>query len=195
MVKVYIGEGDTQEIFLIPKSEVDRRPSLSDPKIGCTQPMDDGTTRLDLPCFRTFTSDQFRLVAEFLSTGKFGHPSVNPTNRDECLDNCMSAWEVADRMVLEDLLDLVVVKIRETRPWGLEEIIIMAKEVYKEEGSALGAHAGMKEMIADAIADNFQALAMDYGAIFFDSWNALPELQRDVLKKLSKRAEKKLSEE
>ena len=193
-MKVYIGEGPSQHIFLIPKCEIDKRPSLSDPKIGCIQPMDDGTTRLDLPCFREFSPERFGLVAEFLSTGKFGHPSVNPQNRDRYLEQCIQAWMIADRMVLEDLLDLVVVKIQETRPWTLQEVMPLAGMVYEEEGSALQAYTTMKEMTAEAVADNFQAVALEYREVFWRSFNELPELQRDVYRLLLERAERKISE-
>lgn len=197
MVKVYVGEGEYEEEFIIPKPEIDRRPSLSDPQIGCTTMMNDGTLKLDSPCFRSFHPDDFRFVAEFLSTGKFGRSFVahdNEEGKREMFAECAVTWAIADRLVLEDLLDHIVAKIQQTRPWGMVETWWFAKTVYQTEGSALEAYTVMKDMIAEAIADDFHELAIAYGSEFIGPLRELPELQRDVYKRLTAKAEAKLEE-
>lgn len=196
MVKVYVGEGDQEQEFLIPRCELDKRPSLSDPKIGCIITAADGTPKLSSPCLRSFPPDDFRFVAEFLSTGTFGLSVLE----DDGLSNglmfaeCVAAWKIADRLVIEDLLDLIVVKIQQTLPWDRDDAWTLAKIVYETEGSPLKAYASMKGLVAEGVADNLLDLAVTQGEYFVEPLRELPELQRDVYKRLMERAEAKLAE-
>lgn len=192
MVRIRVGEGEEEQEFLVPKSEVDKRPSLSDAKIGCVSMTDDGTPRLDLPCLRDFNAEDFRFVAEFLSTGKFGYTVIDDDNRSAALAECAATWPIADRLVLEDLLDRIVVKVQQTQPWGPEEAWILAMIVYQDEGSALDAYVTMKEALSGFIADNFHAMGIQLGADFFIPMKNLPELERDVYKRLFQKAEERL---
>ncbi|KAF1978340.1 hypothetical protein BU23DRAFT_498278 [Bimuria novae-zelandiae CBS 107.79] len=192
MVKIHVGEGEQEQEFLVPKAEIEKRPSLSHAQIGCMTTAEDGTPQLDLPCFRQFDPEDFRYVAEFLSTGTFGHTSVDESNRDDVFVECAAAWPIADRLVLEDFLDLIVVKVRQTRPWHFEESWALAKIVYQEEGSALDAYVAMKEMLAESIAENFYTMALQLGAEFLGPLQQLPELRRDVHKRLFDNAQSQL---
>ncbi|KAL1610275.1 hypothetical protein SLS60_001940 [Paraconiothyrium brasiliense] len=192
MVKVYVGEND--EEFLIPRLEIDRRPHLSDAKIGCVATMDDGTTRLDLPCLKDFDPVDFRFVAEFLSTGQFGHSVINERNRDRAIAECAAAWPIADQIVLEDLLDHIIAKVQQARPWQPEEAWFFALIVYETPGTPLEAYRLMKDMIAKSLADNLFELIRRLDEDFICRFQKLPELQRDVYRKLVEKAEQRVDE-
>ncbi|KAJ4349895.1 uncharacterized protein N0V89_008515 [Didymosphaeria variabile] len=192
MVKVYVGEQEDE--FLIPRLEIDRRPHLSDVKIGCVATMDDGTTRLDLQCLKDIDPVDFRFVAEFLSTGQFGHSVINEHNRDKAIAECAAAWPIADQIVLEDLLDHIVAKVQQARPWQPEEAWFFALMVYETAGTPLEAYRCMKDMIAKSMADNLFELIRRLDEGFLRRFQKLPELERDVYRILGERAEQKLDE-
>jgi hypothetical protein len=52
----------------------------------------------------------------------------------------------------------------------------------------------MKGLVAESIAVNFLDLAVTQGGYFIEPLRELPELQRDVYKRLMERAEAKLAE-
>jgi hypothetical protein len=190
MVKIHVGAQD--EEFLIPKSEVDKLPFLSDAKIGCMATMDDGTSRLDLQCLTDFDPEHFRFVAEFVSTGQFGHSIVNEQTRGVVLEECAAAWPIADRIVLEDLLDYIVNKVQQVQlRW--DEAWFLALMVYKTSGTPLVAYKLMKDLLVETIADNFLYYVYQHGDQVTGPLRGLPELQRDVYRTLLEIAEKEVN--
>ncbi|KAF2444814.1 hypothetical protein P171DRAFT_283875 [Karstenula rhodostoma CBS 690.94] len=192
MVKVHVGEQDDE--FLIPKLEVEKLPFLSDAKIGCISTMEDGTLRLDLQCLKDFDPNDFRFVAEFLSTGQFGHSIVDEETREAVLQECVDAWPIADRIVLEDMLDHIVTKVQQAQLQLWEEAWVLALLVYETPGTPLGAYKLMKEFLVEMLAANFLEKVYDYGAVVIDRLRDLPELQRDVYKRLLATAEQQVNE-
>jgi hypothetical protein len=191
MVKIHVGAQN--EEFLIPKSEVDKLPFLSDAKIGCMATMDDGTSRLDLQCLTDFDPEHFRFVAEFLSTGQFGHSIVNEQTSEVVVQECAATWPIADRIVLEDLLDHIVKKVQQAQlQW--DEAWFLALMVYETSGTPLNAYKLMKEHLVEVIADNFLYYVYEHGDKVTEPLRGLPELQRDVYRRLLESTEKEVNE-
>ncbi|KAL5388429.1 hypothetical protein DPSP01_003003 [Paraphaeosphaeria sporulosa] len=196
LVKVHVGTGNDE--FLIPKSEVEKLPFLSDPQIGCMSTMDDGTSRLDLQCLQDFDPAHFRFVAEFLSTGQFGHSIVNEQTREAVLEECADAWPIADRIVLEDMLDHIVAKVQQAQVQEWELAWALALIVYETSGTPLDAYKLMKELLVEVIAADFLAkvdtYATEHGNDIIDHLRDLPELERDIYRRLLETAEQRVGE-
>lgn len=192
MIKVYVGAHNDE--FLIPRAEIERLPFLSDAKIGCIAVMEDGTSRLDLQCLTEFDPDHFRFVAEFLSTGQFGHTVINEETRQAVLEECAVAWPIADRIVLEDMLDYIVTKVQQAQLREWEEAWVVGLTVYETSGTPLGAYKLMKELLVKVIATNFLEKVYEYGDEIIGRLRDLPELQRDVYRILLETAEHQVNE-
>lgn len=197
MVKVHVG-GNGDE-FLIPKAELEKYPFLSDSKIGCISTMDDWTLRLNMPCLQDFDPAHFTLVAEFLSTGRFGHSIVNEETRETVIIECLEAWPIADRMVLEDMLDNIVTKVQQAEVQEWEEAWHLALKVYETPGTPLNAYKLMKDMLVDVIALEFIIRIAAYDSKdsndIVEELREFPELERDIYKRLLQTAEQRLSED
>lgn len=148
-----------------------------------------------MPALLTISPDDFRYAADYLSTGTFGIRVIDDGNRDTAMAECMAAWEVADRLGMEDLLDLVIAKSRQAMPWSLEEVSVYASIVYRTADSLLDSHATMKYMLAEFIAENFYDYLDQFGEMFTTGMRKFPELERDVFKKLADLADKRLQAE
>lgn len=167
---------------------------LSDAQIGCITRMDDGTSRIDLPCLKDFNPEDFKFVAQFLSTGQFGHSVITEDTRADVIAECAAAWPIADRMVLEDLLDHIVEKLQKAQPWQPEETWILALMVYETSDTLLKAYTTMKEMLAASLADNFYDMILRHGQGFLGPLQEIPELKRDIYRVLFETAEQQLHE-
>ncbi|KAF9740168.1 hypothetical protein PMIN02_002730 [Paraphaeosphaeria minitans] len=196
LVKVHVGTRNDE--FLIPKSEVEKLPFLSDPQIGCMSITEDGTLRLDLQCLHDFDPAHFRFVAEFLSTGQFGHSIVDEQTREAVLEECADAWPIADRIVLEDMLDYIVTKVQQAQVQEWELAWTLALMVYETSGTPLNAYKIMKELLVEVIADDFlakvDAYATEHGNDIIDHLRDLPELERDIYRRLLEAAEQRVGE-
>ena len=155
--------------------------------------MEDGTYRIGLPCLEDFHRDDFRFVAEFLQTGRFGYSVIDDENRREALAQCAAAWEIGDRLGMEDLLEHIAEKLEHIRPWELEDAFIFATIVYMTPDALLDGHGRVKRLLTDFLAENFYDLAQRHGNSFTDRLQKVPELERDIHLKMVEWAEQKMS--
>ncbi|KAJ4304999.1 hypothetical protein N0V90_000527 [Kalmusia sp. IMI 367209] len=185
--------GKEREPFFIPLAEVQKRPYLSNDKIGCLTTMEDGTYRINLPCLEEFHRDDFGFVADFLQTGRFGYSVIDDENRREALAQCAAAWEIGDRLGMEDLLEHIAEKLEQLRPWELEDAFIFATIVYMTPDALLDGHERVKRLLTDFLAENFYDLARKHGDSFTYRLQKVPELERDIHLKMVELAEQKMS--
>jgi len=162
---------------------------------GRLQLKGDRAWSLVMPGLEAITPDDFQFAAEYLSTGNFGTRTIDDDNRDTAMAECITAWEAADRLGMEDLLELVVDKSKQTMPWTYEEVSYFSGIVYRMAGSLLDSHETMKDLLADYIANNYYDILESFGDIFTTGMRKIPELERDVFKKLVASAERRMEAE
>jgi hypothetical protein len=175
--------GPDEEPFHILKSEVDRREYFANNSLGanCMVKLGKNKWSFQRPCLQNIDPDDFRPVAEYLSTGSFGLQNFeNADQKDKAFASCCSAWRVADDLVMEDLLDYVVKKIDKLRPWGLLETLAFAEVVYMMEGAPLPAYRQMKFALSELVADNYLVYLREYPEIFGERMLRIPEFLDDV---------------
>jgi hypothetical protein len=148
-----------------------------------------------MPCLATMDPIDFEFAAEFLSTGDFGIRIVNDSNRDQAMAQCIAAWDVGEKLGMQDLLDRIVIKSQAAQPWNTEEVTIFSSVVYRAESFGFEAHDVMKNMLAKFMADNFYDMLEAFGRAFTEEMRKIPELERDVYARLRDIAEKRLEAE
>jgi hypothetical protein len=143
---------------------------------------------IKMTCMAEIDPADFKLAADYLYTGDFGHRIISEETRDEALDQCVAAWEVGEKMGMCDLLDHIVEKMKNLMPWAQEEVAVLAMMVYKINGAPLDAYQNIKDLISDYIADNFYDMIRDQAESFQEYLRNTKELARDVYGKMADRA-------
>lgn len=146
-----------------------------------------------MPFLKTVSPDEFQLIAEYLSHNDFGHKVITDDNREEAMAQCIAAWKIGERMGMADILDHIAEKIQRLVPWDFVEVVSFSTIVYQTTES-LG-HDMMKNLLTDFIVENYYDMIEDCGGIFLKRVQKLPELERDMHKKLAKRAGQKMVNE
>lgn len=162
------------------------------------EPVGDNTWELVHPRLAEISPEDFRLAAEFLSDGSFGIRDPDTEEQvAEAFAECMSAWKTAELLSMDDLLEHIVEKVRSTRPWwDLFNIMLFACFIYTNE-VPLDAHNDLKSLLSDFIAEHYDIYVEDdvLRAEFMTRLKQLPELKRDVLKKVVEQSEHRLGSE
>jgi hypothetical protein len=185
--------GPNEEPFHILKSEVDRREYFANNNLGanCMVKVGKNKWSFQRPCLQNIYPDDFRPVAEYLSTGSFGLRIFEDADqKDKAFADCCSAWRVADDLVMEDLLDYIVKKMEALRPWGLLETLAFAEVVYRMEGAPLPAYRLMKDALSELVADHYLVYLCEYPNIFGERMVQIPEFLDDVHRARAKKLEK-----
>lgn len=195
-VQIFVGpevEGDSsvdperkQHKFQLVKSHIWDRACFRDTVSARNYftPVGDNTWELRHPRLAEIDSEDFALVAEFLSDGDFGHR--NPEGQDQVgntFAECISAWRTAELLSLDDLLDHIVGKVRATRPWwDMVSVMAFACSVYQSE-VPLEAHVEMKAMLSEYIAESYDIYIEDdhLRGEFMARLRQLPDLKKHVL--------------
>jgi hypothetical protein len=175
--------GPEHETFHVLKSEVDRRKYFANNSLGANCMIKAGRNKWSFqrPCLQTIDPEDFKPVAEYLSTGGFGHRVIEDAEqKGKALIDCCSAWRVADALVMDDLLDYIVGKMERLRPWGLVETLAFAEVVYEMEGAPLPAYRRMKNVLSDLVAANYLEYLRDYPTAFGEHMVRIPEFLDDV---------------
>lgn len=183
--------------FQLMKHSVWDRPYFRDALAGKNYftPSGENTWELTHPRLDLVSPDDFRMVAEFLSDGDFG--VRDPQTEDQVAESfaeCIAAWKTAELLGMDDLLDFIVLKMRNARAWwDMFHVMVFACEIY-ESDVALDAHAEMKAMLSDAIAEDFDVYIEDdtLRGEFTTRLKQLPDLRRDVFSKAADQAERRL---
>ncbi|KZM18270.1 uncharacterized protein EKO05_0005135 [Ascochyta rabiei] len=206
-VQVFVGpkvEGDPeadperkQHRFQLMKCHVWERPYFRNAVSAHSYltPIGENTWELEHPRLSDILPDDFKLVAEFLSDGDFGHRLPQDEEQvAETFAQCISAWESAELLSMDDLLDHIVEKTRKTQPWwDMVNVMVFACSVYQSEMS-LQAHDEMKALLSEYIADFFYVYIGDdhLSGHFLARLQQLPELERDVFEKKAAQSNQRL---
>lgn len=175
--------GPNQEVFYILKSEIDRRQYFANNTLGANWMVKVGKNKWSFqrPCLQNIDPDDFRRVAEYLSTEKFGLQIIENTDqKDEAFAECFSVWGIADSLVIEDLLDHIVQKMETLKPWGQLEVLAFADEVYKTEDAPLLAYRMMKDALSRFVADHYLEYLRNHLTAFGERLVQIPEFLDDV---------------
>lgn len=171
--------GNPMERFPIPISAVEHRKHLM--KMGIMWRNKEGKMVVHTPSFASINPHYFRFVAEFLcNTGDFSVPesqNVEEDGADGLWETYGGVWTIAVDLCLEDLLELLVRKVKALRPWPLSERFTnFVSTVYADDTlpASLDGDIHMRELISKFVAqhahyDGFAALMKKY-----------PVLERDV---------------
>ncbi|XPS96267.1 hypothetical protein M3J09_005538 [Ascochyta lentis] len=158
-------------------------------------PVGENTWELQHPRLPDILPEDFRIVAEFLSDGDFGHRQPQDEEKvAETFAQSISAWKTADLLSMDDLLDHIVEKMRKAQPWwDMVNVMAFACIVYQSEIS-LQAHDEMKALLSDYIADVFYVYIGDdhLSGHFTARLQQLPELGRDVFTKMAAQSSRRL---
>jgi hypothetical protein len=159
------------------------------------EPIGENTWELIHPRLGDISPEDFRMVAEFLSDGSFGIRDPETEEQvAEAFAECMSAWKTAELLSMDDLLEHIVEKVRSTRPWwDLFNVMLFVCFIYDNE-VPLEAHNDFKNLLSDFIAEHYDIYIEDdvLRAEFMTRFKQLPELKRDVLKKIVEQSEQRL---
>ncbi|KAF1959936.1 hypothetical protein CC80DRAFT_591082 [Byssothecium circinans] len=187
--------GPDKKSFIIPKTEIDIRSYFSNLHHGLMRAKGVSGWTIDLPALPTLDPDDFSHAADFLMTGDFGLRIIADENRDQAFAECVSAWEVADALGMEDLLEYIACKMEHVMPWTSSEVLAFVAIVYRTSGAPLDGHERMKGLLTDFMADNWHEMVREFGVGLWRRVWRVPELERDVLGKVAVRAQRRMDAE
>ncbi|KAF2687267.1 hypothetical protein K458DRAFT_485517 [Lentithecium fluviatile CBS 122367] len=183
--------GPDKEPFSIPSAEIKRRLYFHNKHHGYMRAKGEQGWTIELPGLELVSPEDFRHVADFLSTGTFGHRVIDDNNRAEAMAQLVAAWEIAERYGMDDLLGHIVSKIEECMPWDPVEVLAFAIVVYGTEGSWLEEIENMKKMLTEYMAGNFYEMIEELPKDFLFRLRQIPELQRDVHRRIANNADER----
>ena len=169
--------------------DVWNRPYFRDPRTGINRFTinDDGAWELRHPELMKIDPDDFQFVAEFLTDGDFGvrFPEDDEQTK-EAVAQCVSAWETAEKLGLDDMLELIAEKVK-FLSWDNADALTWAIIVYRTSGPVLPAHEAMRDWISGYLAHHFWTYIKDetMHSVFRKRIRKLPELERDIFVKRS----------
>lgn len=183
---VQVSVGDPVEVFTIPKPDVWNRPYFRDERTGVNYfDLDDRDMYvLKHPKLATMKSEDFGFIAEYLSSGDFGHRFPEGDEEiKESFSQCISAWESAESLGMNDLLDDITEKLEHRiSPWPLWEVFAFACYAYSYTSVSLPAHDKIKALLADSMAEHYWIYIDDelLSGQFLERLREIPELERDI---------------
>jgi len=124
----------------------------------------------------------FRFVAEYLESDDFGyrHPQ-NAEENEEAFGQCVSAWVVAEKLGMSDLMDYIVDKL-EFIDLGMYEVLVFVSQIYNSPAAGLPSHDRLKDLLVTYMAHNYWVYQGDdhLHSNFIQTVQPLPELDRDI---------------
>jgi hypothetical protein len=182
---VPVGRNDEIRNFL--KKDVWNRPYFQDSRTGVNhfRLAEDNTWELRHPQLAHIELDDFQFIAEYLTDGEFGlRNPEGPDQNKEAIAQCVSAWETAETLSMNDMLEHISEKVKFLE-WDNEDVLTLAILVYRSSGPSLHAHEMMKDWISGFLAHHFWTYIKDeaIGHYFRKRLRRLPELERDVFEK------------
>ena len=146
---------------------------------------DSNVWELRHPALPTIDAEDFRSVAEFFTDGAFGvrFPENQEQNK-EAIAQCVGAWDTAERLRLNDMLEHIADKVNYLQ-WDNIDALAWATTVYDTGGPVLDAHTAMRNWASSYLAHHFWPYIRDknLSSIFRKRLRTLPELERDVFEK------------
>jgi hypothetical protein len=144
---------------------------------------DEGIWELNHPNLPEIQPEDFVFVAEYLESEEFGHRY--PRDRKEIAEayaQCVAAWSAARSLGMSDLMDHIIVKLKQLDEPGLTETLAFAIEIYDSPDTELLSYHDLKDYLATYIAQHWWVYVEDdhLSAVFIDTLKKLPELERDI---------------
>ncbi|KAF2727974.1 hypothetical protein EJ04DRAFT_581675 [Polyplosphaeria fusca] len=175
--------GPDSEKFLVPYKAIKDRPHFKHHFGACLTPVGRGGWKFSKPSLSRVEPRAFKLVANYLESGTFGFTAFDADQRDEFFAQCCEAWEVAQDIGLDDMMELIIEKIQFTEPWSIEETLALSCVVYQTEGTPLPAHRTLKELLSHRLARNYWGFLDENPSLMIEKMREYPELDADVMKK------------
>jgi hypothetical protein len=176
--------GPDAEVHTLMKKDVWDRPCFRDSRMGINYfyTNEDNVWELRHPQLSTITTADFQFVAEYLTDESFGiRLPDTPEETKEAIAQCVAAWEAAEKLGMDDMLDHIADKVKFFE-WDNEDILILAIVIYRSEGPTLPAHTALREWTSSSLAHHFWTYIRDetVGPLFRKRLRKIPELERDV---------------
>ncbi|KAF2133300.1 hypothetical protein P153DRAFT_331916 [Dothidotthia symphoricarpi CBS 119687] len=177
--------GPDKEARNILKSYVDACPAFKRNFLGTSYLTTKGENGWALvhPSLRDIDPRDFEFIAQFLETRDFGirFPDSDEENTS-AIAECCAAWDAAEKLGMEDMLDYIALKAQRLAPWGLAEVLWMAIAVYRTPDAASAVQGELRAMLSGYMAEHFWEYINDdsLGVVFQERVGLLPELGRDV---------------
>ncbi|KAF2819087.1 hypothetical protein CC86DRAFT_398992 [Ophiobolus disseminans] len=181
-VQVLVGRHGEMRTFL--KKDLWNRPYFRDARTGIMYFFltEEGIWQLRHPQLININIDDFQFVAEFLTDEAFGirYPEDQEQNK-EAVAQCVSAWEAAEKLGLDDMLAHIAKKVHFLQ-WDNADVLTWAITLYRTSGLVLEVHQELKDWVAGFLAHHYWAYIKDdtIGDIFRKRLRVLPELEKDV---------------
>jgi len=196
--------GPDLEKFYIPYAAITEREHLK--KMGILEPHGEHGWRVTKPSFADIDPESFRPVAEFLCTGEFKARSTGPTGepleeedlKSEAIELYAGAWEVANDLSLDDMMEAIIEKMRATQPWPLVELLIFASRVYSIPSVLafpVEANIEMRSLTSSFISANYNQYLNEHQETLMEKLQQFPELRRDVHQAMANEAAKEMDDD
>lgn len=176
------------EVRTLLKAHVWDRPYFRDPLSGTDRfrfNEEDDVYDLAYPELTKLDPADFQFLAEFWTDGDFGlRNPEGPEQTKEAIAQCVSAWEVADKLGFFDLLEHIVEKVQ-FYEWDNVDVLILAVIIYRSPHEPTEAHLTMRNWISGYLAQQFWSYVRDetLGHLFRRKLKAIPALEREVFEK------------
>lgn len=159
---------------------------------------EDHLYELKHPALASIEPGDFKFVAEFLESGKFGIKCVDfPKQRQEACAELMTTWDIAEKLGMTDLLEHCVDKIQYLTPIDPWDCLYFACMIYDSDGIGTEARSEMKNFLSTQIAEQFFVYLEDdhLSRHFIEQFQKRPGLQYEVFEKRMKTLQKRQQDE
>jgi hypothetical protein len=109
---------------------------------------------LNYPQLDQVAIEDFQFAAEYLTDGDFGLRQPETHQMKEAIAQCVSAWETANQLNMDDMLEHIAEKVKFLE-WDNEDVLTLAILVYRVQGPLLDAHNNMRDWISSYLAHHF----------------------------------------
>lgn len=199
LVTIYVGPDD--EEFIVPRESIKTRPYFRD-----VQALENEVWVIRRNFYRAIDPEKFKWIADFLSTGDFGHRiPTEDSERKELTDEskqdifleCAEAYEVAKEVVMDDLIDLILEKLQSIKPWSPLVALSFATIIFQEPTDAScrsEAEENILKTFGNYLAKRFWYFNENHYTSWKERMTRYPGMAREVYTILAEKAHRKLQE-
>jgi hypothetical protein len=200
IVTIHIGPDD--EEFMVPRESITDRPYFRD-----IQSLENEAWVIRRSSYRDVDPKKFKWIADFLSTGDFGHriptdewerKETIEESRQDIFIECAEAYEVAKDMVMEDLMDLILEKLQAIKPWAPLDALSFATLIFQDPTDAScrsEAETNLMKSFGNYLAQRFWYFDEQHHSNWKERLKRCPGMAREVFSILAEKAERKLQDE
>ncbi|KAF2657976.1 hypothetical protein K491DRAFT_713935 [Lophiostoma macrostomum CBS 122681] len=181
-----IGRDPNQGKYVIPEENIRSKAYFVAPHLSFLQPVGKRLRShvFVRPCLRDIDPEDFKHVADYLSTDDFGHRVIEDEDqRAESVEECYKAWNIAQELGMWDLMAKIVEKMTKAQPWQMEEVLAFSALVYDTPLTVLPDHDDMRDLLANHIAEHYWAFVGEHTTTFAELMKKCPALEFDVLER------------